>query len=230
MLGNHTASWLFAIALVIVVFLIYQPAWNGGFLWDDDLHLLNNPVLKPGGLARIWVPGTYINYWPLTSTAYWLQFKIWGLDPLGFHMVNIALHAISALLLWRVLLQLRSAGGDVRGGHLRRASGQCGERGLDRAVEEHPLADSGAHLRAVLFAVRAAKAGDGDLPCRSASFLLSTLAKGMGLTLPVVLLACDWWQRGRITRRDLLRVLPYFLIAAPMVLHGDIHAALRGPR
>ena len=43
-------------------------------------------------------------------------------------------------------------------------------------------------------------------------FLLSTLAKGMGLTLPVVLLACDWWQRGRITRRDLLRVLPYFLI------------------
>ena len=32
--------------------------------------------------------------------------------------------------------------------------------------------------------------------------LLSTLAKGMLITLPVVLLACAWWQRGRIQRRD----------------------------
>ena len=48
------------------------------------------------------------------------------------------------------------------------------------------------------------------------AFLLSTLAKGMVITLPVVLLACAWWQRGRIERRDLLRVLPYLLVGAVM--------------
>jgi tetratricopeptide (TPR) repeat protein len=48
------------------------------------------------------------------------------------------------------------------------------------------------------------------------AFLLSALAKGTALTLPVVLLACAWWQRGRIQRRDLLRVLPYLLIGAAM--------------
>src|ERR1700679_3078360 len=67
-------KWLFATALVAAVFLAYQPAWSGGFVWDDDLHLLNNPVLKPGGLARTWTPGSYINYWPLTFTVYRLEF------------------------------------------------------------------------------------------------------------------------------------------------------------
>jgi hypothetical protein len=44
-------DWLLAAALVVAVFLVYQPAWQGGYLWDDNLHLLENPVLQPGGLA-----------------------------------------------------------------------------------------------------------------------------------------------------------------------------------
>ena len=49
-----------------------------------------NPVLKPGGWLTTWVPGSYVNYWPLTFTAYWLEYALWGLNPLGFHLVNIA--------------------------------------------------------------------------------------------------------------------------------------------
>ena len=113
-------DWLLAAALVVAVFLVYQPAWNGGFLWDDDLHLLNNPVLKPGGLAKIWVPGSYINYWPLTFTVYWLEFHLWGLQPLGYHLVNIALH--SARRCWCGGL---SCGCDCRGPYLQRRSSRC---------------------------------------------------------------------------------------------------------
>ena len=74
-------EWLFAAALVVAVFLVYQPAWRGGFIWDDDVHLLDNPVLKPGGLAKIWVPGSYINYWPLTFTVYWAEFEFGACTP-----------------------------------------------------------------------------------------------------------------------------------------------------
>jgi tetratricopeptide (TPR) repeat protein len=65
-----------------------------------------------------------------------------------------------------------------------------------------------------------------------AAFALSALAKGTALTLPIVLLALAWWQRGRITRRDLLRVAPYALVGAVMagvevwgqhlVAHGEV--------
>src|SRR5215471_4996309 len=97
--------------LVGATIAAYLPALHAGYIWDDDLHLLNNPVLKPGGLARTWVPGTYINYWPLTFSTYWLQDRLWGVDyPLGFHLVNIVLHAGSALLLWAVLSRVRRMG------------------------------------------------------------------------------------------------------------------------
>ena len=53
--SEHFQSWFVAAALVLAVFLAYQPAWHGGFVWDDDMHLLNNPVIhRPDGLVRAW--------------------------------------------------------------------------------------------------------------------------------------------------------------------------------
>ena len=109
--GLDAKGWFVVAALVVAVFLAYQPVWQGGFVWDDNTHLLDNPVLKAGGLLQTWIPGAYVNYWPLSSSLYRLEYELWGLDPLGFHLVNIALHVTSALLVWRILAHLRIPGG-----------------------------------------------------------------------------------------------------------------------
>ena len=208
-------EWLVAIALVVAVFLAYQPCWHGGFLWDDESHLLNNPVLQPGGLAKIWVPGAYLNYWPLTYTAYWAQFHLWGLEPLGYHLVNIALHAISALLVWRILVQLRLPGALFAAAIF--ALHPVNVESVAWIAHLKDVLSVMFALVSVLFYFSYERRGTvWRYGLAIAAFLLSALAKGTAVTLPVVLLACAWWQRGRIERRDLLRVLPYFLIGAVM--------------
>ncbi len=215
--SHSSGLWvgLFAAALVAAVFLAYQPAWRGEFTWNDDTDVLENPVLRPGGLAKVWVPGGYLNYWPLTFTAYWLQFKMWGLNPTGFHVVNIAVHAISALLVWRILVQLRVPGAMFAAAIF--ALHPVNVESVAWITQLKGLLALLLGLVSVLFFLAHERLGGWwRLALAIAAFGFSALAKGMLITLPVVLLACAGWQRGRIERRDLLRVLPYLLIGAVM--------------
>jgi protein O-mannosyl-transferase len=208
-------KWLFASALVAAVFLAYQSAWRAEFIWDDELHLLNNPVLKTGGLARAWAPGSYINYWPLTFTLYRLEFEIWGLDPSAFHFVNIALHAVTAILVWRVLVELDAPGAMVAAA-IFALHPVCVESVAWIAQLKGLLSLLFALVSLLLYLRYDRRGGRRLYMGAVAAFCLSTLAKGMVITLPVVLLACAWWRRDSIARRDLLRVVPFVLIGATM--------------
>src|SRR5579863_4992188 len=79
---------------------VYLPALNGGFLWDDDRHV-TAPALQPlHGLWRIWFEfGSVQQYYPLLHSAFWVEHRLWGDATLGYHLTNVLLHALSALLL-----------------------------------------------------------------------------------------------------------------------------------
>src|SRR5262249_11483510 len=66
------------------------------------------------GLRRTWLepmsPIVVQQYYPLTLTVLWLDYQAWGAAPVGYHLVNILLHAASAGLLWRLLVELRRRG------------------------------------------------------------------------------------------------------------------------
>lgn len=80
---------------------------RGGFIWDDDDYLINNPHLADtAGLAQLWVPRTTRQYYPMVFTTFWLEHQLWGLHPTGYHIVNVLLHIASALLAWRVFTRL----------------------------------------------------------------------------------------------------------------------------
>lgn len=129
--------------------------------------------------------------------------------------MNLALHALAALLVWRVLFQLRVPGALFAAAifalhpvNVETAAWIAQLKGILSLV----LA-----LVSVLFYLSNERRASGlRYGLALGTFLLSALAKGTAITLPAVLLACAWWQRGRIDRRDLLRVAPYLLIGAMM--------------
>jgi protein O-mannosyl-transferase len=98
--------------LVLFVFLAYFPALHCGFIWDDDAYVTENPLLTaPDGLMRIWFSlGSPSQYFPLTYTLFRLERPFWGLNPAGYHFVNLLLHAVNALLVWRLLKRLSVPG------------------------------------------------------------------------------------------------------------------------
>ncbi|MGC4073947.1 MAG: tetratricopeptide repeat protein [Nibricoccus sp.] len=101
-------AWLSALLLVLAVVFAYQPAWDAGFIWDDDHYVTQNELLSaPDGLKRIWFStDSPSQYFPLVYTTFRLEHALWGLHAPAFHWVNILLHAVNALLVWRLLRQL----------------------------------------------------------------------------------------------------------------------------
>src|SRR5262245_40306306 len=97
-------AWLpFAQAALLLALALYAyaPALHGGFVFDDKALLSENALLRePDALRRFWLTTQPYDYWPLTATTFWLEMRLWGLDPHGYHVTNLVLHGAECLLLW----------------------------------------------------------------------------------------------------------------------------------
>jgi tetratricopeptide (TPR) repeat protein len=101
-------KWLLGLALVTAVVAAYLPALQAGFVWNDDTYLTENRTLDGiEGLRLIWTePKANEQYYPMVFTSFWVEKHLWSLQPFGYHLVNVLLHAGSALLLWGLLVRL----------------------------------------------------------------------------------------------------------------------------
>jgi len=121
---------VFGLLLAAVTILVYRPAWNGGFLWDDDEYVINNDLLTASdGLRRIWFSlDSPSQYFPLTYSTFRIEHALWGLNTTGYHWVNLLLHVGNALLVWAVLARLKVPGAWLAAG--------IGVSGLDHRAQK----------------------------------------------------------------------------------------------
>ena len=110
---------LWWLLLLIVSFVVFVPSLRGGFIWDDDRYVSANRNLENiDGLIRIWTAigpeaGGTQQYYPLTHTTFWVENQLWGKTPIGYRIVNLILHGVSAILIWEILRRLAVPGAFV---------------------------------------------------------------------------------------------------------------------
>jgi len=207
---------------VLVTVLAYLPALRGGFIWDDDQYVIGNPlVVSPGGLPRIWLePLASPQYYPLTLTSFWLEYRLFGGHPGGYHSNNVLLHAASALLLGAALRRLR-----VRGAWLAAALFALHPVQVESVAwitERKNVLSGFFYLLAfhswLRFAPPEEDGGGGDRfwVLSFSLFLCALLGKSVTGTFPAAMLLLAWWKRGRIRGRDVVPLLPFFAAAAAM--------------
>ncbi|HZL99467.1 MAG TPA: O-GlcNAc transferase, partial [Planctomycetota bacterium] len=188
--------WLQGLALFLLTLAAYAPAARCGYVFDDDVFLTDNPLIHAAdGLRGFWFSTAPSDYFPLTSTTLWLEWRLWGADPAGYHVVNVLLHAAGSVLLWRVLLRLRVPGAWI-GAALFALHPVCVQSvaWITQRKNTLPLALS---LLSLLAWLRSEDAPPGRRrPAAYAAsllaFLLALLSKTSVVTLPLVLLAGAW--------------------------------------
>lgn len=97
--------------ILLAAGIAYWPSLHGEFILDDDRLLTNNSLIRAAnGLYRFWFTSEPYDYWPVTNSSWWIEWRLWGKNPTGYHVTNLALHVVAAWLLWAVLSRLRIPG------------------------------------------------------------------------------------------------------------------------
>ena len=215
---------LVSAALMLLVLIAYLPSLNAGFIWDDDDYLTENRVVQdPSGLWKIWFePQLSPQYYPLTQTSFWLDVRLWGLNPLPFHLENILLQGLNAALLWLVLSHIGVPGALL-------AAALFGIHPVN--VESVAWVTERKNVLSGLFYLLTTLAWLRFRPLDEAEgagadrkglwyglslvlFLCAMFSKVTTVTWPAVILLLVWWKKGRIERRDILPVIPFLLLGA----------------
>ncbi len=204
--------WVWGLLLVVITLLAYQQAWSGKPVWDDDAHITRPELRSLDGLRRIWFQlGATQQYYPLTHSVFWVEHKLWDDSPLGYHLTNILLHAVSGLLFFKILRRL-----EVPGAYL-----------AATIFALHPV-----HVESVAWITELKNTLSGTLYLGSALaylefdqkrkaefyaaalilFMLALLAKTVVATLPAAVILVFWWKRGSLScKRDVLPLVPFLL-------------------
>ena len=199
--------------ILILTLLVYIPAITAGFIWDDDKFLTENPLIKASnGLYRFWFTTEAPDYFPLTSTSLWIEWRLWGMNASGYHVVNILLHIVSSFLIWLVLERLKIPGAWLAA--LIFAVHPVNVESVAWITERKNTLPMVFYLLSILLYLKFESSEDNRFYKLSLGvFLLALLAKTSVVMLPVVLLMCAWWQRGKISRKDVFRSIPFFALS-----------------
>jgi hypothetical protein len=220
---NSREAILLTMSKVLVIaaatFWIYAPSLRGGWLWDDNLSITQNPLLlDPARLWKIWfAPGSLVEYYPLEQSVQWMQWQFWSDHPFGYRLTNLLLHIVSSLLVWHLFsklgLRLAWLGGLIFAIHPLQVESVAWISELKNTLSLPPFL-----LAICAYIDYEETRRPRDYGLALGLFLAAMLCKSSMAFFPAIILLYAWWKRRRIGWQDLKNSTPFFVIAVSLAV------------
>lgn len=203
------------VGVALLTFVVFAPSiWNDFVDWDDYINLKNNEMFRGLGWPQItWMFTTILmgHYIPVTWLTFGLDYVLWGMDPMGYHLTNVVLHAANAALFYVLALQLlgRALAEPPRVLQLCAAVAALffalhplRAESVAWVTERRDVLSGLFALITVLLYLRAAETQGrqriGFVAGASATYLLALGSKSIVMTLPLVLVLLDFYPLRRL--------------------------------
>lgn len=211
-------QWAPIAVLVFSGFLYLRALHNDFVTLDDNDYILENPLIKNFSLKGVWdIFSTFYasNYHPFTTLTNLLEYQWQGLNPFPYHLVNVLLHLLNTWLVFKLAEQLSGKKITAIIVSLLFAVHPMHVESVAWISERKDVLYTFFYLLSLLAYLRYLSSGYKAKENFGAIllFLCSLFSKSAAVTLPLILIAIDFYKGRKINLKSLLEKAPFFILS-----------------
>ena len=213
------------IAVLIFTFLMFYPSVRYDYVnWDDDVNVTINPnvqQLNKESVRNMFTSTVIGGYTPLTTLTFALEVNQWGFNPKVHHLNNIILHILCTLLVFILLKSLGINSFMVVVATFLFAVHPMRVESVAWITERKDVLYGFFFLLSAILYIRFTGTGKYLYYILALlTFILALLSKIQAVSLPLALLAIDFFREGKFTFRQVLNKVPFFILSLATGLAG----------
>ena len=211
-------DWAPLAVLIFTAIIYIRALYNGFASWDDDTYILNNDFIRDfsfQGFKTIFSSFYFANYHPFTTLTYWVEYSLFGLNPVPYHLLNVLLHLLNTWLVFKLAEKLSGKKLAALLVSLLFAIHPMHVESVAWISERKDVLYTAFYLLSLLMYIRFLKAENktkfyfGSF----ALFICSLMSKSAAVTLPIILIAIDFYQGRKFSVKMIVEKIPFLLLS-----------------
>lgn len=219
--NDRFRTWIILALVLGAVFYSFWPSlFNGFTLWDDNIYVAENEMIRDlswPSLKAMFTTDVSLNYTPLTSLSFAIEYHFFGYQPFVYHLDNLLLHILVTALVFVFARQISASLTVAAVAALLFGIHPMHVESVAWITERKDVLYASFYMAALIFYWRYLMDKRKVFYVLSlACGFLSILSKPMALSLPFVLFILDWFFRRKIEKKLFLEKIPFCFLIFPI--------------